>query len=102
MQVEDAARITVRVLGLVLLGSGAAGLFEWLARPDVFACLDALPREFDDLRGVLAPLKGHVDAWSLADGVLRSVMAGLGLYMLLGGTLIVRILCRGLPNERTA
>lgn len=102
MQVEDAARITVRVLGLVLLGSGATGLYELLVRPDLFACLDALPREFEGLRAELARLKGELDAWSLADGVLRAVMAGLGLYMLLGGSLFVRILCRRMPNERAA
>lgn len=102
MQVEDAARIAVRALGLVLLGSAAAGLFDWLLRPDVFAGVDALPREFDKLQAVLAVLKGHLDAWSVADGVFRGVMAGLGLYMLLGGSLVVRILSRGLPLERAA
>ena len=102
MNAEDAARIAVRALGLVLLGSAAAGFFEWLIRPDVFAGVDALPREFEKLQAVLAVLKGHLDAWSVAEGVLRGVMAGFGLYLLLGGRLVVRILCRGLPSERAA
>lgn len=102
MQVEDAARIAVRALGLVLLGSAAAGFFESVVRPDVFAGVDVLPREFEKLQAVLVVLKGHLDAWSLMDGVLRGGMAGLGLYLLLGGKLVVRILCRGLPTERAA
>jgi hypothetical protein len=38
----------------------------------------------------------------MADGIMRGFMAGLGVYMLVGGGLFVRILCRALPTERSA
>ena len=102
MQIEDVARLVVRALGLVLVGIALAGAYDILIRPDPFAGVAALPPEFGKMEAVFTILKGHMDAWRLADGVLRCIMLGLGTYMLVGGGVFVRILCRALPMERSA
>ena len=102
MEIEDIGRLVVRALGLMLVGFAVAGAYELLIRPDPFAGVSALPPEFAKLDAVLTILKGHLDAWRMADGVMRCLMAGLGVYMLAGGSLFVRILCRALPRVRSA
>jgi len=102
VDIEDVGRLVVRALGLMLLGCAVAGAYDLLIRPDPFAGVSALPPEFAKLDAVLSTLKGHMDAWRMADGIMRGFMAGLGVYMLVGGRLFVQILCRALPAERSA